>query len=246
MQYQVYSKLCIAELLPHFYILWHPLIMEKILHEVITSYLLKVTWQQLCNSSSTTENICFGKVWKTLGGGSAEYDTRQKKLGELYIDNDFFVEYFLSHTQQRLCQVSSGTRQRKIIVIAPGNGDGTYAKCPQSDTRQRLTLCPVSIILTLSKEASRRQRLTICRVSTVLTLNKEAPRWQRLTFCRVSTVLTLNKEAPRWQRLTLWRVSTVLISYVESMTKKWDCFDKVATHYVQKPKFSIDRFVTIE
>jgi hypothetical protein len=40
----------------------------------------------------------------------AECDTRQRKLGELYIGNGFFAEYFLSGTRQTLCQVSLGTR----------------------------------------------------------------------------------------------------------------------------------------
>jgi hypothetical protein len=42
----------------------------------------------------TTGNNFF--AWKTIGECFAECDTRQKKLGELYIGNDFFVEYFLS------------------------------------------------------------------------------------------------------------------------------------------------------
>jgi hypothetical protein len=141
----------------------------------------------------------------------------KKKLGELYIDNGFFVEYFLSDTRQILCRVSSDTRKRKAIITAPGNDDRACAECPQSDTR--LTLCPVSTILTLNKEAPRRQRLTLCRVSTVLALSMEAPRRQRHTLCRVSTVLILSKEAPRRQRLTFCRVFTVLISYVESIIK---------------------------
>jgi hypothetical protein len=32
-----------------------------------------------------------GKAWKTLGEGFTECDTRQKRLGELYISNDFFL-----------------------------------------------------------------------------------------------------------------------------------------------------------
>jgi hypothetical protein len=35
-----------------------------------------------------------GKAWKTLGEGFAECDTRQRELGELYIGNGFFAEYF--------------------------------------------------------------------------------------------------------------------------------------------------------
>jgi hypothetical protein len=33
-----------------------------------------------------------GKALKTLGEGFAECDTQPRKLGELYIDNDFFAE----------------------------------------------------------------------------------------------------------------------------------------------------------
>jgi hypothetical protein len=95
-----------------------------------------------------------GKAYKTLGEGFAECDTRQRKLDELYIGNDFFVEYFLSGTRQSvtlgkesstnyisattslsstfyraLGRVSLGTRQRKAAVMALGNGDGAYAEC---------------------------------------------------------------------------------------------------------------------
>jgi hypothetical protein len=34
------------------------------------------------------------KAWKILGKIFVECDTRQRSLGELYIDNDLFVEYF--------------------------------------------------------------------------------------------------------------------------------------------------------
>jgi hypothetical protein len=47
--------------------------------------------QLLCQVSEALD-----KDWKTLGEGFAECDTRQRKLGELYIDNYFFAEYFLS------------------------------------------------------------------------------------------------------------------------------------------------------
>ena len=63
-------------------------------HETVNHY----RNQALC---LVTEAL--GKSWKTLGEGFAECDTRQRELDELYIDNDFFTEYFLSGTQQRLC-----------------------------------------------------------------------------------------------------------------------------------------------
>jgi hypothetical protein len=59
-----------------------------------------------------------GKVCKTLGEGFVEYDTRQRELGELYIGNNLFAEYFLS-----------GTRQIKVVVTAATNGDGAFAEC---------------------------------------------------------------------------------------------------------------------
>jgi hypothetical protein len=65
-------------------------------------------------------------VRKTLGEGFAEYDSRQMELDELYIVNDFFVEYF----------VSQGTQQRKVIVTADGTADGNrdraFADCTRT------------------------------------------------------------------------------------------------------------------
>jgi hypothetical protein len=69
------------------------------------------------------------KALKTLDEGFAECDTRQRELVELFIGNDFFAEYFLSGTQQRLYRVSQGTRQRKVAVTLTGNGDGAFAEC---------------------------------------------------------------------------------------------------------------------
>jgi hypothetical protein len=70
-----------------------------------------------------------GKGYCTLGKGFAECHTRQRTLGELYIDNSLFAEYFLSGTRQRLCRVSFGARQRKVTVTAPSDGDGSFAEC---------------------------------------------------------------------------------------------------------------------
>jgi hypothetical protein len=36
---------------------------------------------------------------------------------------------FLSGTRHSLCRVSLGTRQRKVVVTSPGNGDGAFAEC---------------------------------------------------------------------------------------------------------------------
>jgi hypothetical protein len=80
--------------------------------------------QLLCRVSET-----HGKGYFTLGKGFAECDTRQRTLGELYIGNSLFAEYFLSGTRQRLCRVPFGTRQRKVTITAPSDGDGSFAEC---------------------------------------------------------------------------------------------------------------------
>jgi hypothetical protein len=54
--------------------------------------------QLLCRVSEA-----LGKAWKTFGEGL-------RKLDELYIGNDYFAEYFLSDTRQRLYRVSLSTR----------------------------------------------------------------------------------------------------------------------------------------
>jgi hypothetical protein len=53
-------------------------------------YIYNYRNQALCRVSEA-----LGKAWKTLGEGFAECDTQQRELGELYIGNDFFAEYFL-------------------------------------------------------------------------------------------------------------------------------------------------------
>jgi hypothetical protein len=58
----------------------------------------------------------------------------QRELDEHYIGNGFFAEYFLSDTRQRLCRVSLGTWQRKVVVTTPGNGDVAFAKCSRWDS----------------------------------------------------------------------------------------------------------------
>jgi hypothetical protein len=92
------------------------------------------------------------KAWKTLGECS------------------FFDEYFLS-----------GTRQRKVVVTTPSDGDGDCAEC-HGDTWQRFTLCrvsttdtrqrsspwvPLSVPLPRVLGGTRQKRLPLCRV----------PRW---------------------------------------------------------------------
>jgi hypothetical protein len=54
---------------------------------------------------------------------------RQRTLGELYIGNNLFAEYFLLGTRQRICRVPFDTRQRKVTVTAQSDGDGFFAEC---------------------------------------------------------------------------------------------------------------------
>jgi 5-formaminoimidazole-4-carboxamide-1-beta-D-ribofuranosyl 5'-monophosphate synthetase len=69
------------------------------------------------------------KARKTLSEGFAECDTRQREIDELYIDNNFSADYFLSDTRQRLYIVSLGTRQIKAAVTVYTNGDSAFAEC---------------------------------------------------------------------------------------------------------------------
>jgi hypothetical protein len=106
---------------------------------------------------TNVSQCALSKLWKTiffiecLKHSANLKNTRRRRLGELYISNSFFAEYFLSATKQRLCRVSLGTRQRNVAVTAPGDVDGACAECPPSDTRQRLTLCRVSTALSTNK-----------------------------------------------------------------------------------------------
>jgi hypothetical protein len=128
------------------------------------------------------------KAWKTLGEVFAEYDTRQISLDELYIDNGFFAEYFLSDTWKRLYRVSLGILgKEKSPSRRQVTATGDCVKC-HSDTRQRLSLCRVS---TDARQISSpwaplpiplprvlggtQQRLPLCRVPTGLALGKGSP-----------------------------------------------------------------------
>jgi hypothetical protein len=61
-----------------------------------------------------------GKALKTLGNDFAKCRTRQRELSTQCIGKAFFVEYFFS-----------GTRQKKVAVTAPVDGDGVFAECPR-------------------------------------------------------------------------------------------------------------------
>jgi hypothetical protein len=91
---------------------------------IVNGYIDHYRNQRLCRVSRT-----HGKGYYTLGEAFAECHTRQRTLGELYIGNNLFAEYFLSGTRQRLCRVSFGTRQRKVTVTTPSDGDGSFAEC---------------------------------------------------------------------------------------------------------------------
>jgi hypothetical protein len=151
--------------------------------------------QLLCRVSQT-----LGKARKTLGKGFAECNTRQRTLGELYIGNGLFSEYFLSGTRQRICRVPFGTRQRKVVVTAPSDGDGSFAECLlrhsakrpilpsvfcHGPRQRRLQRAPPPVPVPRALVGTRQRRL-LCRVSSGLALGKESssgPLCQSL--CRV-------------------------------------------------------------
>jgi hypothetical protein len=152
--------------------------------------------QLLCRVSQT-----LGKARKTLGKDFAECNTRQRMLGELYIGNDLFAEYFLSGTRQRICRVPFGTRQRKVVVTTPNDGDGSFAECLPRHSAKRPILPSVSCHGPRQRRLQRapppvpvpralldtRQRRLLCRVSSGLALGKESssgPLCQALCWVR--------------------------------------------------------------
>jgi hypothetical protein len=127
-------------------------------------------------------------------------NTRQRTLGELYIGNGLFVEYFLSGTRQRICRVPFDTRQRKVTVTAPSDGDGSFAECllwhsakrpilpsvcSHGPRQRRVQWDPPPVPVPRALVGTRQRRL-LCRVYSGLTLGKESssgPLCQSL--CRV-------------------------------------------------------------
>jgi hypothetical protein len=97
---------------------FHSLSLASKKYEIAYSYHYRK--QLLCRVSEA-----FGKAWKTLG--------------ELYIGNNFFAEYFLSDTRQRLSRVPLGTWQK--------------SRHHDARWRQRPPLCWVPSVKALGKEA---------------------------------------------------------------------------------------------
>jgi hypothetical protein len=106
----------------------------------------------------------------------------------------------LSSTRQRLCRVPFGTRQRKVAVTAPSDGDGSFAECllwhsakrpilpsacDHGPWQRRLQWAPPPVPVPRALVGTRQRRL-LCRVSNGLALGKESssgPLCQSL--CRV-------------------------------------------------------------
>jgi hypothetical protein len=91
-----------------------------------------------------------GKARKTLGKIFAECGTRQIKLDEQYIENGFFVEYFLPGIRQRfLCRVY-------FCVNRPALGkraryrEQVFPECTTKNIRQSAEQSTKSRILVMS------------------------------------------------------------------------------------------------
>jgi hypothetical protein len=137
----------------------------------------------------------------TTGHSSfAECNTRQRTLDELYIGNNLFAEYFLWGTRQRICRVPFDTRQRKVAVTAPSDGDRSFAECPlwhsakrpilpsvcyHGRRQRRLQWAPPPVPVPRAFVGTRQRRL-LCRVSSGLALGKEPSSGPLCQFlCRV-------------------------------------------------------------
>jgi hypothetical protein len=92
----------------------------KIIHHL---YYCLHDYHQLLNilpSGCTTGIGRFVKPEKHSAKSLSSVVLVKRGLDEQYIDKDFFVDYFFSGTQHRLCRVPEGTRQRKADVTAMG------------------------------------------------------------------------------------------------------------------------------
>jgi hypothetical protein len=106
------------------------------------------------------ESASLSSAWKTFGEVFAECDTRQKKVGELYIGNDFFAEYFLSSTLLSVTRYST----KKVAITSDGNGDGTLLSVRRITSRQRDRRRTALSVPLSSALGGTRQRLLLCRV----------------------------------------------------------------------------------
>jgi hypothetical protein len=80
----------------------------------------------------TVENSCFVvKIWKILGEAFTDCDNRQIKFGELYIDNNIFIE-----CHSILGKEKSSPLRRQVMATEPVSSAHR-----------------VSVVLTLGKEA---------------------------------------------------------------------------------------------
>jgi hypothetical protein len=139
--------------------------------------------------SSTTGHSSFAECLNfTLGKGFTECNTRQRTLGELYIGNGLFAEYFLSGTRQRICRVPFDTRQRKVTVTAPSDDDGSFAECLLWHSAKR------PILLSVCYHGPRQRRLQWAPPPVPVPRALVGTRQRRL-FCRVSSGLALGKES---------------------------------------------------
>jgi hypothetical protein len=98
--------------------------------------------------SHTTGNSCFAECLKHSakpGKHSA------KTLPSVIIGKEVSVNC-TSTTGSLESTFCRGSWQRKVAVMAPGDGDRDFIEC-HCDTRQRPPLCRVSTIMALGKEA---------------------------------------------------------------------------------------------
>jgi hypothetical protein len=94
---------------------------------------------------------------------------------------------FLSDTRQRICRVPFDTRQRKVTVTAPSDGDRSFAECPLWHSAKRPILPSVCY-------HGRRQRRLQWAPPPVPVLRAFVDTRQMRLLCRVSSGLALGKE----------------------------------------------------
>jgi hypothetical protein len=103
---------------------------------------------------------------------------------KMYISNGFFADYFLSVTRQSLCRVSLDTRQRKVAVTAPGDGDRDFAECPlywHSTKKHHVGLFTISFAECIRRHSVEEHQWAPLSVSLPSALGRTQ---QRLPLCR--------------------------------------------------------------